>query len=400
MEYFTEDGNPYYHHIPSKTTQWEHPMEEYYRGVVFMKKDGGDILLRKSLESPPTPDEAREMARYFGIKPREEWKLMEVAKSAVNAPLPPEWDEFEDDDNEVHFYNKILKKTSNNHPLDGYFLELIRKVREETLEFAPKKYGLKNLEELNRPGIPEPWIEFRSGKTGEPYYYNFLVNETAYAHPREIIKQAIRIESTVVIQACFRGWKVRAENRMLVEDLAAMQIQAMFRGHQARKEVDKVKYSGSEGQIRFIQRSYRAHLSKRDVFAQMEVDAARKLQAAWRGVVARGKVEKKREVSFDLPDDLLGEEEEGPGVSPFARRLEELETFTRLAVAAEPDLEYMTWEEFDRRLFEEDSRLSQQTSAASAASGDEKGAGAGKEKKTKALGKVKRKGRKKRDKAK
>ena len=75
MEYFTEDGNPYYHHIPSKTTQWEHPMEEYYRGVVFMKKDGGDILLRKSLESPPTPDEAREMARYFGIKPRlESWK--------------------------------------------------------------------------------------------------------------------------------------------------------------------------------------------------------------------------------------------------------------------------------------------------------------------------------------
>lgn len=54
---------------------------------------------------------------------------MEIAKAAVNAPLPPEWEEFEDDSGEVLFYNAITKKTSEHHPLDAYFLELVRQRR-------------------------------------------------------------------------------------------------------------------------------------------------------------------------------------------------------------------------------------------------------------------------------
>lgn len=47
----------------------------------------------------------------------------------MNAPLPPEWEEYEDDSGEVLFYNAITKKTSEHHPLDAYFLELVRQRR-------------------------------------------------------------------------------------------------------------------------------------------------------------------------------------------------------------------------------------------------------------------------------
>lgn len=64
-----------------------------------------------------------------GVDTKAELDLLEIAKAAVNAPLPPEWEEYEDDSGEVLFFNVVSKKTSEHHPLDAYFLELVRQRR-------------------------------------------------------------------------------------------------------------------------------------------------------------------------------------------------------------------------------------------------------------------------------
>jgi hypothetical protein len=68
---------------------------------------------------------------------------MPIAKAAVNAPIPPEWEEFEDDDGEVYFINKITKKTNEHHPLDGYFFELVNQKRVELLGMEIPVYPMK-----------------------------------------------------------------------------------------------------------------------------------------------------------------------------------------------------------------------------------------------------------------
>lgn len=61
-----DKGRKYYASKATLKTQWQHPMEEYYKGVVFMRKEGEQLLEEKASRSPPTPEETREMARYFG----------------------------------------------------------------------------------------------------------------------------------------------------------------------------------------------------------------------------------------------------------------------------------------------------------------------------------------------
>ena len=64
-----DKGKPYYHNKTTHSTQWAHPLETYYRGLVFMRKEGDQLLEDKAVHNPPTPEETREMAKYFGIDP-------------------------------------------------------------------------------------------------------------------------------------------------------------------------------------------------------------------------------------------------------------------------------------------------------------------------------------------
>jgi hypothetical protein len=75
-----DQGRKYYSSKTTLKTQWQHPMEEYYKGVVFMRKEGEQLLEEKASRSPPTPEETREMARYFGVDTKTELDLLEIAK--------------------------------------------------------------------------------------------------------------------------------------------------------------------------------------------------------------------------------------------------------------------------------------------------------------------------------
>lgn len=113
----------YYAHVESGTTQWEHPLEEYYRGAVFMRRGGEAALARAHAEQPPT---VADMAEYLGIDLKAERYLGEIVRNAVGAPLPPGWYENHSTGKYLHGASGQLTDT---HPLDAYFAELVRRAR-------------------------------------------------------------------------------------------------------------------------------------------------------------------------------------------------------------------------------------------------------------------------------
>eukprot|EP00898_Chlorokybus_atmophyticus_P004283 jgi/Chlat1/4856/Chrsp31S04884 len=261
----------YYHDERTGHTQWSHPEEERYRSIVFMHKEGRQLLAEHAYAMPPTPEETRAMALYLGIHPEEEAHLMGVAKAAVSTPLPPGWEECEDDTGEVCYYNRRTGVAQRSHPLDAFFLTLVRvnqsplsshafittlpqhanfvlplfpaQVEEKRVEWRdayaggnhnPKRFMSYHL--INEGSIPVPWLRFHErGPSKTPYYYNFATKETAYCHPCELARADARTQAAVWIQAHARGWlarrkgdKQRHVGMMRLRRIAAVVIQGLL----------------------------------------------------------------------------------------------------------------------------------------------------------------------------
>ena len=45
-EWYTEEGNMYYHFAPDGSTQWHHPLESYYRALVRPPAPPGAAMRR------------------------------------------------------------------------------------------------------------------------------------------------------------------------------------------------------------------------------------------------------------------------------------------------------------------------------------------------------------------
>lgn len=295
-----DQGRKYYANKATLQTQWQHPMEEYYKGVVFMRKEGEQLLEEKASRSPPTPEETREMARYFGIDTKTELDLLEIAKAAVNAPLPPEWEEYEDDSGEVLFYNIVTKKTSEHHPLDAYFLELVRqrralrKAREgddhdpaAEAEARAQTYGVGDFWNLNEDYIPHPWMEFVHPKNGQLYFYNFKENTAAYCHPVHLIREKLKSLAVINVQKMFRGWKARKDAVSDEAHAAARKIQTAFRA--GRKKDDRAAKERAilEKAVVRIQRAWRQRLAELEVEREEESSAAVVIQRQFKIRLAR-----------------------------------------------------------------------------------------------------------------
>jgi len=299
-----DKGKAYYHNARTSTTQWAHPLEMYYRGLVFMRKEGDQLLEEKALHNPPTPEECREMAKYFGISPREEVYLMPIAKAAVNAPLPPEWEEYEDDDGEVYFVSKITKKTSEQHPLDGYFFELINQKRFELQDMKPPLYPMADFHLLDTSFVPYPWMEFVNTKTGLPFWYNFRDNLSVFRHPCELIKDVIRTEAVLRLQSWYRGSRVREANRVLVENLAATSIQKMYRGFTCRRMNEQRQRETELRAAVRIQSTWKGREQRMRNEEARRNAAARTIQSIWRAAQAREHVKMLEYVTKAIPVGL------------------------------------------------------------------------------------------------
>jgi hypothetical protein len=60
-------------------------------------------LLGTEEENPPTPDEIEAMAEYMDIQISEPAEVLDVVRQAVNAPLPPGWEEYLDEQGDTAF---------------------------------------------------------------------------------------------------------------------------------------------------------------------------------------------------------------------------------------------------------------------------------------------------------
>ena len=110
----------------SGVTQWEHPLEQYYKGLIHMKKGCQEEVDRAKMANPPSEEEVREMAAYFGVEVDAKPHCRHLLEEAVCMPLPPGW---VDDEETGNFVNESKGVTTSNHPLDAYFVESIRRMR-------------------------------------------------------------------------------------------------------------------------------------------------------------------------------------------------------------------------------------------------------------------------------
>ena len=67
-----------------------------------------------------------EFGLHLGVNTRKYQSLVPLVIDAINAPLPPDWEEFVDDDNNVYFFNKTLNISHWEHPMDDYYRKIIQ----------------------------------------------------------------------------------------------------------------------------------------------------------------------------------------------------------------------------------------------------------------------------------
>lgn len=103
---------------------------EFYKGVVYMHRGGKEELQANAAKDPPTDEEVQDMAEYLGIEAGDTEPVKMVGRLAVSAPLPPGWSESTDAGGEPIFKNDDTGNIQEEHPLDGYFIELLRRHRQ------------------------------------------------------------------------------------------------------------------------------------------------------------------------------------------------------------------------------------------------------------------------------
>eukprot|EP00736_Rhodelphis_marinus_P012949 Rmarinus@m.16993 len=178
-------------------------------GMSFVEEaDLGDVII--------VPSDVEDMAFYLGIDVANEADLMWIAKQAILAPLPARWEELEDENGEYYYYNLVTGTTTRKHPNDDKYSFMVKLERKN-------KHRLGVLSQFS------PWMDFRD-ESGQPYFHNFVTNESTFHRPDDANLQTAR-----TIRRVFR---VR---QAAVEDAAATAIQAHVKGMLVRRLFRKLR---------------------------------------------------------------------------------------------------------------------------------------------------------------
>eukprot|EP00698_Gefionella_okellyi_P000507 TRINITY_DN10460_c0_g1_i1.p1 TRINITY_DN10460_c0_g1~~TRINITY_DN10460_c0_g1_i1.p1 ORF type:complete len:649 (-),score=110.03 TRINITY_DN10460_c0_g1_i1:1207-3153(-) len=152
----------YYYHSASQTSQWEHPLDSYYRDLYKYASSNS------TQTSPAIPAEVMEMAAYLGIDATTEQFALYIARLAVQAPLTDGWMQMNDDHGEVYYIDQASGERRNTHPLDHYFWQLLADERKAARE---------------DPQPPVQWMEFFQ-QDGTVYYVHLLTGITQFNFPQ------------------------------------------------------------------------------------------------------------------------------------------------------------------------------------------------------------------------
>eukprot|EP00899_Mesostigma_viride_P026273 jgi/Mesvir1/6830/Mv09011-RA.1 len=261
--YLDNEGRVFYYDHTTGVSEWTHPLlntfralfnkileepelREYYKDLYYKLREYCDekkgwwalnLLVTPGNGSPPTPEEVQDMAAYLQIDVATEGHMLWIAKQAVQAVLPPNWNEHYDTAGSMYYYNAITGKSTYKHPMDDYFYALVREERTKAAQ------GIKKA--ASPYAGSEQWVPFIDDYRRK-YYHNFCTGATTYFPPWDPVYNAW----AYVLQ---RYWKRRGYRR----HAAATVIQAVFRGHRVRSRVADWKRVCAAV---CIQKHYRRHL--------------------------------------------------------------------------------------------------------------------------------------------
>ncbi|KAJ1489731.1 hypothetical protein T484DRAFT_1779291 [Baffinella frigidus] len=91
------------------------------------RKEAKETLARVE-EGAASPMEVLQMAKYLGMDTSDR-SFFWIAQEALKAELPEVWEEHKAEDGAVFYYSPTTKESSWEHPLDGYFRFLYKKLR-------------------------------------------------------------------------------------------------------------------------------------------------------------------------------------------------------------------------------------------------------------------------------
>jgi len=325
------------------------------------------------------PADIRDMAVYLGIHIRTEADMLWVARESLTATLPARWEELEDADGHPYYYNLVTGATTRKHPLDHYFIQLV-------------KFERYNPDRFRQPG--SSWMDFVDSQA-RVYFYNFEDDKTSYSKPGRVMdddtirwfsvgkKAQLEAHLATKIQAVARGRQAR-KRRLALKRLdeirgimAARRLGYVWRINVAARRVQRwhasmcrnvawriwrknsllslryqlvVSHSFASRTIQRYWRGYVARKSVGHVKSQLlEHRAATKIQARWRGIQSRRRIKKTktaiktRQIQEEARLRRLREERIARYLSELRKRqhrLWEQQAWRQWIVALEPRVEF------------------------------------------------------------
>ena len=304
-EFVDPHGKAYYYCAALDKTQWKHPLEDLYKAMVYMSKEGVQDLRKRAFESPPSPLEVRDMATYMGVDLVQEAYLADICKAAVNAPLPPGWTEYEGALGMSRYFHAKSKVEQKEHPLDTYFKELVKKERARNMldgrrgYTVEKWYRFRDYWHIPTEGheVPYPWTSFFDIGSGKTYYFNYSAYVISWHHPGTLVRQQVQAEAIRFLQASFRGRRERTfvrrggawQSEANGTKRRQLEMERERRAAQLRTQLANMNLMKEEAAARVMQRFYRGYQTRQRIL-RMKLDvAALMVQRRWRGRVARRK---------------------------------------------------------------------------------------------------------------
>ena len=296
------------HDVLNRNAEGEDDIDEGASGM------GGDA----AREDPVTPEQVKAMCEYLDVNMFLEPDLIPIAKRALEAPLPPGWEERQGPDGEVEYVEKATGEVLEQHPSDEDFQRLVAQERER----------------LQGRGIvlfADPWVKFVD-REGVPYYFNFRTDEVAFERPVDAPTRAV-----VRIQARARGMLERerlersghkprrldapresAAKQRLLKDLHQRAMETMLAAEREKALAHKLQEDElrTQEEVRRraearaaeerVQEEKAALLAALRAQQEREAASALRLQAVFRGHMARGRVELPWQTRARLVSRLAG----------------------------------------------------------------------------------------------
>ena len=282
----TPDGAFSYVNSALKLEVGENPIEPRFRKLVQLMKRSkrqrtpmDETTLLELLDPVERVADVKEMAEYMGIDITVETHLLWLAKLAVLEALPEGWEEVETEDGRILYLNAELGTSTEEHPNDPHFKELLDRERlkrpphptlvEEAYEWPTVHYRHDrdtggNVLRTETAAATGSWVDFYD-VYGRRFWYD-LATENVTMDLREVKY----VPCIVTIQRIWRGYLVRRELWQL--HIVSKKICSWWRTYKFRKVLADLN-SLRDRSIRYLQRRYRDRMARirhsKDVFRKL-----------------------------------------------------------------------------------------------------------------------------------